>query len=265
MSDSDKKPKKNSAEEDSSKDSFTIEGTNKILKDALESFETREKGNDTENENIKLEEKESTISKKATLNEIGKEFGDQLGSLMKKKDERLKEAHDRLLRVSADFDNFKKRINRDQEGVIHRAKEDFIRGLLPVLDSFDRTLSLQEELQGETTENTPEIKNFLEGFQLIHRQMLSYLQEIEIVPIEALGKPFDPKYHEALSQQESKEFPPGHVCQEMQRGYLMKKHLLRPSQVVVVQKSASTPASQEKSEDKENSDQNDPSTPRIKC
>ena len=228
----DDQSKNNSSEEPS--DSFRVEGSEKAMEDALKSLETLEKGKKSPNDPNKKK---------------GEEFSsqnlDQLSSLMKKKDERLQEARDRLLRVSADFDNYKKRVKKEQEDAILFGKENYLRGLLTIIDSFERTLVHSNE--------SIDVKTLLEGVELIYKQTLSYLQDLQVVPIESLGKPFDPKFHEALSQEETEEVPHMHVLREMERGYLLKNKLLRPAKVVV----ASNPNAEKDSKNSE--------SPPLKC
>jgi molecular chaperone GrpE len=134
---------------------------------------------------------------------------------------------DRLLRATADFDNFKKRAARERQDAIKFANESLMQKLIPVLDSFESAISA---LKGAGSEN-PE--SLLKGVSMIHQQLKSVLSESGLDEIEAHGKPFDPNLHEAVSQAESEEHPEGHVVQQLRRGYRLRERLLRPATVIV--------------------------------
>ena len=205
-------------------DSMTIEGSDHAIAKALESIEGKKKSTPKE-----------TKSQKKSPEDL-----DALSSLMKQKDERLKEAHDRLMRVSADFDNYKKRIRKEQAEFTSRAHENFIRDLLPIIDNFERSLEHASKIQksaqdasGMDSKTQEDLKGFMEGIALVHKQILAYLEKMGVKPISALHKPFDPQFHEALSHQPNRETPHMQVMQEVQKGYLIKDRLLRAAKVVV--------------------------------
>jgi molecular chaperone GrpE len=132
---------------------------------------------------------------------------------------------DRLLRLQADFENFKKRTRRERGELVRRAAEDLMTELLPILDHF--------ELGFENASNHEANPNVVEGFQIVYNQMVSGLKKHGLEPIDAVGQPFDPHLHEAITYLPSEEHPADHVIQQTRRGYMLGDRLLRAAQVVV--------------------------------
>ena len=132
---------------------------------------------------------------------------------------------DRLLRLQADFDNFRKRTARDRTEVARRTTEDLIQEILSVLDHFALGLANAREHDAKPT--------VLEGFELVYDQLLQGLGTFGLQPIDATGEPFNPNLHEALTQLPSTEVPTGHVIEQTRQGYKLGERLLRPAQVVV--------------------------------
>ncbi|MBX7156861.1 MAG: nucleotide exchange factor GrpE [Verrucomicrobiae bacterium] len=130
---------------------------------------------------------------------------------------------DRLLRTVADFDNYRKRAAREKEDAIKFANESLLEQLLPVLDSFELGLEAAKE-------NTDPI---VQGMQLAYNQLLNVLKQVGVEPIDALGHPFDPHWHEAVSHQEVETADDGIVLQQLRKGYKLKDRLLRPATVIV--------------------------------
>jgi molecular chaperone GrpE len=128
---------------------------------------------------------------------------------------------DRLARQQAEFDNARKRAAREQAEFRDFAAADVLRGLLPVMDSFERALKA-----GDGSE-------FRSGVELIYRQLQDALLKAGVQPIKAVGEPFDPKVHEAIEMVDTNEAPDHHVLEELQRGYKYKDRLLRPAMVRV--------------------------------
>ncbi|MFP3938080.1 MAG: nucleotide exchange factor GrpE [Phycisphaerae bacterium] len=132
----------------------------------------------------------------------------------------------RLQRVSADYVNYKKRIQRDIEQAREFANEDLVKSLLGVLDDMERAL---EAARADHDEDDP----LLKGMQIVHDNALSTLGKFGLEPIEAEGKPFDPDKHAAMMQEPSEDHPPQTVLRELQKGYMLKGRTIRPSAVVV--------------------------------
>jgi molecular chaperone GrpE len=134
---------------------------------------------------------------------------------------------DRLLRTTADFDNFKKRAAREKQDAIKFANESLLQKLVPVLDSLDMALAAAQSSPSEGGQSLQA------GFGMIGQQLRKALAEAGLEEIDAAGKPFDPNLHEAVSQKETAEVPEGQVMQQLRKGYKLRERLLRPASVVV--------------------------------
>jgi molecular chaperone GrpE len=134
---------------------------------------------------------------------------------------------DKLLRTTADFENFKKRATREKQDAIKFANESLIQKLIPILDNFDAALAAAQN-------NSSDAKQSLrDGIAMIYQQFRNTLAESGLEEVEASGKPFDPNLHEAVSQEETRDAPEGQVLQQLRRGYKLRDRLLRPATVVV--------------------------------
>jgi molecular chaperone GrpE len=130
----------------------------------------------------------------------------------------------RLQRLQADFDNYRRRMDKERQELIGRANERLIFTLLPVLDNLERVLEIQREPENET---------IISGVEMIYRQFLEVLNREGVVPIRAVGEEFDPQKHEAVMQVEESGAAQNIVVEELQRGYLIQEKVLRPSMVKV--------------------------------
>jgi molecular chaperone GrpE len=139
---------------------------------------------------------------------------------------------DRLLRTTADFDNFKKRAARERTEAAQYASFSLLQKLLPVLDNFEMALTAARNAQGD------KLASLQSGVLMIQQQLKSALTETGLEEIDATGQPFDPALHEAISQQESAEVPEDHVAQQLRKGYKFKDRLLRATTVIVAKKPA---------------------------
>lgn len=146
---------------------------------------------------------------------------------LKARASRAEENYDRLLRAMADFDNFRKRAARERQEAIKFANEAILARLVPVLDNFDVALT--------AAANAPSgnVESFKTGVAMIYNQLKAALAEAGLEEIDAAQKPFDPTWHEAVSEQESAEVAEGHVLQQLRKGYKLRERLLRPATVVV--------------------------------
>lgn len=140
---------------------------------------------------------------------------------------RADENWDRLLRTTADFDNFKKRAAREKQEAVKYANEGLMQKLLPVLDSLDMALAAAQTAGPDASQSLQA------GVSLVCQQLKAVLAEAGLEELDAVGKPFDPNLHEALSQQETQDVPEGHVVQQARKGYRLRDRLLRPVSVVV--------------------------------
>jgi len=151
---------------------------------------------------------------------------EQLADLQKRA-AKADENWDRLLRTTADFDNFKKRAAREKIESAQYATASVLTKVLPVLDNFEMALAAA---QGSANAN---LASFQSGVAMIQQQLKNVLVESGLEELDAVGKPFDPNFHEAISQQESAEVPEGNVLQQVRKGYKLKDRLLRPAAVIV--------------------------------
>lgn len=149
-----------------------------------------------------------------------------LAEQLQNKEQEAQENYDRLLRVSAEFENYKKRASREMEEFRKFSNQSLIKEMLSVVDNLELAMS--------STDGHEAIdKGLLQGLEMTHREILKVFEKFDVKPISASGQPFDPTYHEAVMQEETDELPENTVVNELQKGYLIHDRLLRPSMVVV--------------------------------
>jgi molecular chaperone GrpE len=136
---------------------------------------------------------------------------------------------EQLLRLAADLENYKKRAAREKQEAIKFANEGLLEKLIPVLDNFEMALA------AAGAANTS-IDTMRSGVQMIAHQLKSAMADAGLQEIDATGQPFDPNFHEALSQQESGDVPEGNVMQQVRKGYRLRERLIRPASVIVAKK-----------------------------
>ena len=142
----------------------------------------------------------------------------------------LAEAQEAVARRQADFENYRKRVERDRKETHNRIVADIARKLLPVIDNIGRAVDSERSLQAEESK---EFKHFLQGVELINKQLNDVLESLGIQPIAAVGERFDPHVHEAVTTEASDEFEPDTVIEEITRGYRIGDRLVRPAAVKV--------------------------------
>jgi molecular chaperone GrpE len=135
----------------------------------------------------------------------------------------LKTEHDMYLRALADFDNYRRRIDRERAKLGTEVLRDFMRELLDVVDDLERFLNFVGE----------ETSAFIDGVRFVHQKLLSLLEKEGVHPFESVGKPFDPALHEVVSTVPAEDKTEGTIVQEARRGYKFKDDILRPARVVV--------------------------------
>lgn len=155
----------------------------------------------------------------------GKEGIAELEAALSKAKEEARENYDRLLRSAAELENYKKRVAKEKSDLIRYGNEELLKALLPVIDNLERALG---HAQGKGDEEG--IKG---GVEITLQQFLQILQRFGVTPIAAEGERFDPTRHEAVMEQATAEYPPGHVISELEKGYLLNDRLVRPAKVVV--------------------------------
>jgi molecular chaperone GrpE len=139
--------------------------------------------------------------------------------------EELRREHDTVLRALADFDNYRRRVERDRASAARSGKRDVILSLLEVLDGFDRALHHIGDAPSSVAQ----------GVQAIHRNLLGVLERHGVTPLKSVGEPFDPNSHDAIGTVDSGEVESGTVAEELQRGYRWEDEVLRPARVRVAQ------------------------------
>ena len=180
--------------------------------DSKEDSEQVEDSEDESKENESSTEKKGLFKKKEKKN---------------KQEEKIAELNDRVQRQMAEFDNFRKRTEKEKAQMFEVGAKSIIEKILPVVDNFERGLSAVPE----ESKDDP----FVEGMDKIYKQLMTELENLEVKPIEAVGAEFDPEYHNAVMQVESEEFESGVVAQELQKGYMYRDSVVRHSMVAVVQ------------------------------
>ena len=143
-----------------------------------------------------------------------------------KKDEQIEDLNDRLRRQMAEFDNFRKRSEKEKSQMFDMGARSIIEKVLPVVDNFERGLAAVPEDQKDDA--------FVTGMDKVYKQLMTEFDSIGVKPIEALGQEFNPDLHNAVMQVESDEYEPGVVAQELQKGYMYKDTVVRHSMVAVV-------------------------------
>ena len=170
------------------------------------------------------------------------------------------EHKDQLLRVRADSENFKRRLQQDKETAVKFALESFIRDLIPILDGFDQAMAFATPAQDKASDGQTDQTSVVSGFVLIQQQILDLLEKSSVVSIQTDGA-FDPHCHQAISQVASDTVPANHIVQVVQTGYTYYDRVVRPAMVIVSTgpdtKSAETSANQseEKAVKKEKKEQ----------
>jgi molecular chaperone GrpE len=139
--------------------------------------------------------------------------------------------HDRLLRTTAEFDNYRKRTERERREWLEGAVADLVRDLLPIVDDLERALAAAAP-DSDAIGADP-VAALRQGVELIHRQTLDVLRRRGIEPLDVIGQPFDPNWHEAVGQEPANGRPDGEIVTEVRRGYRLGQRLVRPAMVRV--------------------------------
>ena len=191
-----------------------------------ETAETDSSPSDSENpgsEKEQTEENESDTGDQGPKAEKKKLFGKKIKK--DKKDEKIEELTDRLTRQMAEFDNFRKRTEKEKSQMYEIGAKDIIEKILPVVDNFERGIAAVPEEE----KSNP----FAEGMEKIYKQLMTTLEEIGVKPIEAVGQEFDPDFHNAVMHVEDEEVGENIITEEFQKGYLYRDSVVRHSMVKV--------------------------------
>ena len=177
------------------------------------------------------EKKEETLTEETANEECNNESGETEEASVKeekktKEQERIEELEDRVKRQLAEFENFRKRTDKEKEQMFETGAKSVLEKILPVVDNFERGLSnIKPEEEGDP---------HVEGMRMIYKQLMGELEKLEVKPIEAVGCEFNPDFHNAIMQVASDEYESGFVAQELQKGYMYRDSVLRHSMVAVV-------------------------------
>lgn len=175
------------------------------------------------------EEDTETVEESGEENSEGTDSEGKKGFFKKKKDKRdeqIEELTDRVKRQMAEFDNFRKRSEKEKTQMFDLGAKTIIEKILPVIDNFERGFTTVEESDKEDA--------FVQGMDMVYKQLMTELEAAGVKPIECIGKEFDPDFHNAVMQVESEEYESGIVAQELQKGYTYKDTVIRHSMVAVV-------------------------------
>ncbi|WOO39240.1 nucleotide exchange factor GrpE [Anaerocolumna sp. AGMB13020] len=186
---------------------------------AAEDTDTAETVEESDAEDTEEDGKDGQKSGKSFFRKDKKEKKD-------KKDLKIDELNDRLIRNMAEFDNFRKRSEKEKSQMFEIGARDIIEKILPVIDNFERGLGAISEEERESA--------FAQGFEKIYKQMFTALSDAGLKPIEAVGKPFDPNFHNAVMHAEDPEQGENLVAEEFQKGYIYRDVVIRHSMVKVV-------------------------------
>ncbi|MBQ9361036.1 MAG: nucleotide exchange factor GrpE [Lachnospiraceae bacterium] len=145
------------------------------------------------------------------------------------KDKKIAELNDKVMRQMAEFDNFRKRTEKEKSEMFASGEKTVVEAILPVIDNFERALDMAA--QDEAKKDDP----FIEGMDKVYKQLIDELEKLGVKPIEALGADFDPNLHNAVMQEETEEYESGKVCKELQKGYMLNDSVVRHSMVSVAQ------------------------------
>ena len=170
------------------------------------------------------EEPEEEISRESRREKKKKEKADKKQDALK---EKIEELEDRVKRQMAEFDNFRKRSEKEKAMMFETGARSVIEKILPVVDNFERGLASVPEEEKES--------GFAQGMEMIYKQLMTELEKMEVKPIPAVGEEFNPDFHNAVMQVESEEYESGVVAQELQKGYTYRDSVVRHSMVAVVQ------------------------------
>jgi molecular chaperone GrpE len=198
-----------------------------MVKEAVE--EAKKSAAETESAEAEAEETEETSEEAGSeeaKEDAEKKTGKKLfGKKKDKKDEKIEELTDKLTRQMAEFDNFRKRTEKEKSQMYEVGAKDIIEKILPVVDNFERGLDAVKEEDKEDP--------FVQGMEKVYKHLLTTLEGIEVKPIAAVGQPFDPNFHNAVMHVEDENFGENIVAEEFQKGYTYRDSVVRHSMVKV--------------------------------
>ena len=200
-----------------------------VMENGVE-VETEEVVEETTEETVETPETEDTVEETAEENAEESTEETKKGGFFKKKkdkkDEQIEELNDRVRRQMAEFDNFRKRSEKEKAMMFDMGAKNVIEKILPVVDNFERGFTTVDEADKDDA--------FVQGMQQVYKQLMTELESIGVKPIEAVGQEFNPDFHNAVMQVESDEYESGIIAQEFMKGYMYKDTVVRHSMVGVV-------------------------------
>lgn len=213
--------------QDKSQEEMVKEAVEEAKKNAQEAEETEAGTEEMAEEETEEKEAEETEAKTEESEEDKKSEKKLFGKKNKKdkKDEKIEELTDRLTRQMAEFDNFRKRTDKEKSQMYEVGAKDIIEKILPVVDNFERGLDAVKEEEKDDP--------FVQGMEKVYKHLMTTLEEIEVKPIEAVGKEFDPNLHNAVMHVEDENFGANIVAEEFQKGYTYRDSIVRHSMVKV--------------------------------
>ena len=195
----------------------TVETTEEVVEETVETEEVEEKAAEETVEAEETDENEETTEKKG--------FFGKKKDKKDKKDLKIEELEDKVKRQLAEFENFRNRTEKEKSRMYEFGARDVIEKMLPVVDNFERGLAtIPEAEKGGPVAS---------GMEMIYKQMMTTLEGLGVTPIDALNKPFDPNFHNAVMHVEDEEIEESTVVEEFQKGYIYKEHVIRYSMVKV--------------------------------
>ena len=208
-------PEENTVSEETPEEKAASEGSEEIDADPGE----------TAGQEASEEEQAEDIEPEEESDKVGLFGGKKLKKELEKKAEQISELTDRNMRLMAEFDNYRKRTEKEKAAMYGMGAKDVVEKILPVIDNFERGFSLVAEEDMEDP--------FTQGMEKIYKQFLTVLEGLGVTPIEAVGKEFDPNYHNAVMHVDDENYGENIVVEEFQKGYLYKDSVVRHSMVKV--------------------------------
>ena len=208
--------------QEKSQEDMVKEAVEEAKKSVAEAKEAETDTDETTETSEKVENEEAEETAKDTEKKSGKKL---FGKKKDKKDEKIEELTDKLTRQMAEFDNFRKRTEKEKSQMYEVGAKDIIEKILPVVDNFERGLDAVPEEKKEDP--------FIQGMEKVYKQFMTVLESVEVKPIEALGNQFDPNFHNAVMHVEDENFGENEVAEEFQKGYMYRDSVVRHSMVKV--------------------------------
>ena len=208
--------------QEKSQEDMVKEAVEEAKKSAAEAKEAETDTDETTETSEKVENEEAEETAKDTEKKSGKKL---FGKKKDKKDEKIEELTDKLTRQMAEFDNFRKRTEKEKSQMYEVGAKDIIEKILPVVDNFERGLDAVPEEKKEDP--------FIQGMEKVYKQFMTVLESVEVKPIEALGNQFDPNFHNAVMHVEDEQYGENVVAEELQKGYMYRDSVVRHSMVKV--------------------------------